>query len=249
MSEEHRQRTIRTKLAHQQIDPNPAALPTGFPSLDSALGIGGLPRGGIVEIFGPSSSGRTTLALQIVAHLQHHGGTAAWIDAEFNFDPSVAAAAGIAVADLPVVPPESAEQALDIAATLAGSGAIDLLVVDSAAALVPRLELETGLGESGHSLLARALVSGLGKLSRALKRTGASAIFLNQIRTRTSPAGESSETTAGGPALRLHAAARIWIYQVTRSGMRFRVLKNKAAGAFTEGELAWKSGAGFVESP
>lgn len=256
MKEEYRQRTIRLKLASQQI-PLRTSIPTGFPSLDRALGVGGLPRGRIIELFGPPSSGKTTLALQIAARLQRNGGTAAWIDAEHNFDPAYAAAFGLGPEGFPVIEPASAEQALEIARTLTLSGALDLLVIDSAAALVPELELETALGESGPGLQSRVLASGLRRISQAAAKTGTVLLFLNQIRTRLGtrigthggPAGEDAETSAGGAPLKLHAAVRIVLNQETSRTVRFRVLKNKAAEAFAEGMLERDAAPGFVETP
>jgi len=247
MKEEDRQRTIRLKLARQEIGRRPV-VPTGFPSLDAALGVGGLPRGRLVELSGPPSSGKTTLALQIAARFQQIGATAAWIDAEHVFDPAYAASLGIAIERLPVVEPDSAEQALEMARTLVVSHAVDLLVIDSAAALVPRLELESRLGESGAGLQSRVLASGLRRLSRAVAQTAAFVVFLNQLRTRMGPAGEDAETTAGGAPLKLYAAVRIVLFQATAGRVRFRVLKNQAAGAFTDGVLEWTPGCGFAET-
>jgi len=246
MKEEDRQRTIRLKLARQEIGRRPV-VPTGFPSLDAALGVGGLPRGRMVELSGPPSSGKTTLALQIAARFQQIGATAAWIDAEHVFDPAYAASLGIAIERLPVVEPDSAEQALEMARTLVVSHAVDLLVIDSAAALVPRLELESRLGESGAGLQSRVLASGLRRLSRAVAQTAACAVFLNQLRTRMGP-GEDAETTAGGPPLKLYATVRIVLYQATAGRVRFRVLKNQAAGALADGVLEWTPGCGFAET-
>jgi recombination protein RecA len=248
MKEEDRQRTIRLKLARQEIQHRPV-IPTGFPSLDGALGVGGLPRGRIVELFGPPSCGKTTLALQIAARLQRNGGTAAWVDAEHVFDPAYAASLGVAIERLPLVEPDSAEQALEIARTLAVSAAVDLLVIDSAAALVPTLELEAGLGESGRGLQSRVLASGLRRLSLAVAKTATSVIFLNQLRTRLGTTGEDAETSAGGAPLKLYAAVRIVLYRGTGGRVRFRMLKNKAAGAFSDGELEWIPGSGFAETP
>ena len=248
MKEEDRQRIIRLKLARQQI-PYRAAISTGFPSVDNALGIGGLPRGRIVEIFGPPSCGKSTLALQIAARLQQAGATVVWIDAERVFDPGYAASLGANTAGLPVILPASAEQALEIAATLAASDALDLLVIDSAAALVPKLELETGLGESGVGLQARVLASGLRRLSLTVARTATSVVFLNQLRARMGVRGEDSETSAGGAALKLYAAARIVLYQeIPARRIHFRVLKNITARAFAEGILEWEPGRGFIET-
>ena len=231
------------------MESRPAALliPTGFASLDRALG-GGLPRGRIVELFGPSSSGKSTMALQVVARLQRFGSTAAWIDAEHTFEPSYAAALGVVIDRLPVAQPDSAEQALEIARQLAQSRAVELLVIDSAAALVPSLELETGLGTSGPGLPGRVLASGLRRLSTALARTDTSLLVLNQIRSRMDPSEGEAETSAGGAPLKLHAALRIVLGLGTGRTVRFRVLKNKAAAAFQEGELEWNQGAGFAET-
>jgi recombination protein RecA len=248
MKEEDRERAIRQRLARMESRPAAPGIPTGFSAIDSALGGGGLPRGRIMELFGPSSSGKTTLALQIVARLQRNGPTAGWIDAEHTFDPAYAAALGVAVERLPVAQPDSAEQALEIARQLALSGAVELLIVDSAAALVPRLELETGIGVSGPGLHGRVLASGLRSLSSTLARTGASLVFLNQVRSRMEPSGGEAETSAGGSSLKLYAAVRIALGPGKGNRVRFRVLKNKAAAAFREGELEWNPGLGFAET-
>jgi recombination protein RecA len=241
MSEEHRRRTIREKLA--RMSPAVAeAISTGLRALDEATG--GLPRGRIVELFGPSGSGKTSLALQTVAALQRAGGAAAWIDADRAFDPAYAAQLGVAVEGLPLAQPESAEQAFEIARTLALSQAVDLIVVDSAAALTPEIELQTGIGKSGPGTQGRVLASGLRKLAAALRTSGTAALFLNQMR-----ASEEGETSAGGAPLKLFAAARISLRGVGNRRVRFRVLKNKTAESFREGDLRWENGAGFVERP
>jgi recombination protein RecA len=221
-----------------------AACPTGLRALDNALGIGGFPRGRIVEIFGPPNCGKTALALQTIAHLQRSGGAAAWIDAEHAFDPRFAAHLGVDLAGLPVAEPASAEEALEIARQFAASGAVDLVVVDSAAALVPKLELETGLGEAG-SLHSRVLASELRRLSWLAARASVCVVFLNQIRGRREAAAGELETSAGGPSLKLYAAVRIALSATGRT-VRFRVLKNKLAAPFTTGELEWRPGAGFA---
>jgi recombination protein RecA len=210
--------------------------------------MGGLPRGCLVELFGPSC-GKTTLALQVAAHLQKHGSTIAWIDADHAFDALYAVKLGVEIERLPVVEPETAEEALEIARRLAISGAVDLVVVDSAAALVPSLELETGIGASGPGLHSRVLASGLRRLALAVTKAGASVLFLNQTRGRPEPSGGEAETSAGGPPLKLYAAVRIALGPGGRRQVRFRVLKNKAATAFVEGDLMWKPGLGFAESP
>ena len=243
MTEEDRQRAIRLRLARSN-QRAPGSLPTGFASLDSALG-GGLPQSSIVEIFGSSSCGKTTLALQIVARVQRNGATAAWIDAEHAFDAPYAAGLGVRVAEMPLAQPGSAEQALEIAGQLLASAAVDLLVVDSAAALVPRLELHSAIGDSGEGLHSRVLASGLRKLSRIVASSGAVAVFLNQTRSR---AGEQ-EASAGGPPLKLYGAVRLALASQTGDSVEFRVLKNKLAGAFREGRIRRARGGEFVESP
>lgn len=230
MTEEHRQRAIRKRLAGML-----ASAPDSFPT---GLAFGPLPRGAIVELFGPAGCGKTSLALSIVAHCRQAGGTAAWVDADHTFDPAYAAHLGVSVEDVPVAQPESAEQAFIILRQLALSGAVDLLVVDSAAALVPALELEMAMGESGPGLQSRVLASGLRKLAPVLARSGVTALFLNQTRMR---AGDE-ESTAGGPALKLHAVLRIALEPLAQTGRaRFRVLKNKAGEPFHEGEVQWKT--------
>ena len=252
MKEQDRQRAIRLRLARMEAGPaNPGsvAIPTGFAQLDRALGAGGLPRSHITELFGPSSSGKTTLLLQIIAHLQSSGLAAAWIDADRTFDPAYAAHLGVMVERLPVAQPEAAEQALEIARQLAGSGAVDLLVVDSAAALVPSLELEAGIGQSAHGLHSRVLASGLRKLASAVARTGAAVVFLNQTRWRPDESGWEAETSAGGPPLKLYAAVRIALFAAGGRQIGFRVLKNKVSEGSPEGRLEWRRGVGFAKSP
>jgi recombination protein RecA len=249
MTEQDRQRAIRLRLCRAQSPPGSLAgsvMPTGFASLDAALG-GGFPRGRILELFGPPSSGKTTLALQAVAHLQAAGLTAGWIDADHTLDPAYAGALGVSIERLVALQPAYAEEALEMARRLAASAAVDLLVVDSAAALVPRLELETGIGESGLGLQARVLASGLRRLAAEAARSGAVTLFLNQMRGRSEAGGE--ETTAGGPSLKLYAAARIALQPAPGARVRFRILKNKAAASFASGELRWTGAKGFAECP
>ncbi len=248
MSEEHRQRTIRLKLSRAEL-PAASAISTSFPSLDAALGVGGLPRGSIVEIFGPAACGKTTLALQMVAHLMRSGGAAAWLDAEGTFDPGYAATLGIEIGRLPVLQPGSAEQGLEMIQRLVSTAALHLLVVDSAAALVPELELSSGLGDAGGGLQGRVLASGLRRVRPALERTGTCLLFLNQDRARRLRSGEETETSAGGATLKLHAAVRIVVSPVADRRLRYRILKNKAAAPFAAGELGWEPGTGFVECP
>jgi len=247
MTEQDRQRAIRVRLSRAESGAGRLeVMPTGFAALDAALG-GGLPRGRIVELFGPSSCGKTTLALQTAAHLQGGGLTVGWIDADHTFDPAYGAALGVSIERLVALQPACAEEALEMARRLAASAAVDLLVVDSAAALVPRLELETGIGESGYGLQARVLASGLRRLAAEASRAGAAALFVNQLRGR--PESAEEETTAGGPALKLYAAARIGLRPAPGARVRFRILKNKAARPFAGGELRWTGPGGFAESP
>jgi recombination protein RecA len=249
MTEQHRQRAIRLRLTRSDQHRPKGVLPTGFAALDSALGAGGLPRGAMVELFGASSSGKTTLALQVVAQAQRNGETAAWIDAEHAFDAAYASHLGVSVEHMPLAQPVSAEQALGIACRLAGSGAVDLLVVDSAAALVPSLELESGMGSSGAGLQSRVLASGLRRLARVVAKCDTVVVFLNQTRSRRQPSGGEAETSAGGAPLKLYASVRLSL--ALRNGERaiFRILKNKGAAAYREGEIRRRQSGEFTESP
>jgi recombination protein RecA len=247
MTEEQRQRAIRLRLARSEQRLR-GTMPTGFAALDSALD-GGLPRSTVVELFGPSSSGKTTLALQIVAHAQKSGATAAWIDAEHTFDAPYATSLGVQLGQMPLAQPESAEQALEIANQLAGSAAVDLLIVDSAAALVPRLELQAAMGDSGEGLHSRVLASGLRKLAHTVAKNGTVAVFLNQTRSRRPATGGDEEISAGGPPLKLYAGLRLALDSQMGERVGFRVLKNKVAAAFREGHLRLGRGGEFTEGP
>jgi recombination protein RecA len=247
MSEEERQRAIWLKLA-RMAPPSPASdtsFSSGFRALDEALG-GGLPRGQMLEFYGPSGCGKTTLAIQIAAHAQNSGLTCAWIDADRTFDAAYAESLGAAVDRIPVAQPGSAEEGLEVTRALVESGAVDLVIVDSAAALVPKLELEAGIGYYSKGLHSRVLGSGLRNLRRTLARTGACVVFLNQARNR--PSGGSGETSAGGPPLKLFAAVRIALTPVEGTRLHLRVLKNKVAAQASGRELEWVRGSGFVES-
>ena len=230
-------------------------LPTGFTCLDKALGIGGLPRGRITEIFGPASCGKSALALAMVAYLQSQGGAAAWVDADHSFDPAFAADLGVDVRRMPVVEPGTTEQACEMVLRLADSRVLDLVVIDSAAALVPQLEIETGIGTSGGALQSRALASALRRLAPSAARSGVSILVLNQTRIRAGYGPGELETSAGGPPLKLYAAVRIALAAHGRI-VSFRVVKNSVAAAFGTGELEWyapREGVerkiGFVERP
>jgi recombination protein RecA len=205
----------------------PGFIPAGFRQLDGLL-----PRKRIIEISGGPSSGKTLLALLIVAAAQRAGLSCAWIDAELAFDPARAANLGVSLEHLPVARPESAETSIEIALQLAASGGIDLLVLDSAAALTPRIELETGVGDSGPGLQARVLASGIRRLASVIARTETAIIVLNQIRS----AGDG-ETTAGGPALKLYASVRLSLEMPAEDRIRFRILKNKASEASAPGVI------------
>jgi recombination protein RecA len=249
MKESERQRAILQKLVRMETGrPLAGLIATGFPALDDALG-GGLPRGRIVEFFGPSGSGKTTLALQCIAHLQSGGMNAAFIDADQTFDAAYAAGLGVAIERLPLAQPASAEQAMDIARTLAASGAIDLIVVDSAAALAPRLEVEAGITESIPRLQSRVLANELRKLSSRIRRGETCVLFLNQMRSRPDRGPGEAETSAGGPPLKLFAAIRIAMLPAGGSLLRLRVLKNNAAEGSAKRELEWRRGSGFASLP
>jgi recombination protein RecA len=229
------------------------ALPTGFASLDKALGVGGLPRGRIVEIFGPASCGKTALALQMVGFLQRSGGAAAWIDADHSFDAAFATELGVDVSHLPVAAPDSTEAAGEMTCRLVGSGVLDLVVIDSAAALTPQAEVDSDLALSASGLYSRALGSALRKLATTAARCSVCVLVVNQTRIRPDWEGRT-ETSAGGPPLKLYAAARVALAASGRR-VKFRIVKNKLAVAFATGILEWRPpgtsgsgpGPGFVE--
>jgi recombination protein RecA len=214
---------------------------TGSLSLDIALGIGGLPRGRVVEIYGPESSGKTTLALHCVAEAQKKGGTCAFIDAEHALDPVYARKLGVNVDDLLISQPDAGEQALEIADTLVRSGAVDVLVIDSVAALVPRAELEGDMGESQPGLQARLMSQALRKLTASINRSNTMVIFINQMRMKIGVMYGSPETTTGGHALKFYASVRLDIRrigaikerdEVIGNQTRVKVVKNKLAPPF-----------------
>ena len=217
------------------------AISTGSLGLDIALGIGGLPRGRVVEIYGPESSGKTTLALHVVAEAQKQGGTCAFIDAEHAMDPSYAGKLGVKVEDLLISQPDAGEQALEIADTLVRSGAVDVLVIDSVAALVPRAELEGEMGDSHVGLHARLMSQAMRKLTGSISRSRCLIIFINQIRMKIGVMFGNPETTTGGNALKFYASVRLDIRRigsikdrdiVVGSQTRVKVVKNKVAPPF-----------------
>ena len=223
--------------AHVDIE----AVPTGSLGLDMALGIGGLPRGRIVEIYGPESSGKTTLALSVIAQAQKTGGTCAFIDAEHALDPSYAKKIGVDIENLLISQPDAGEQALEIADTLVRSGAIDVLVVDSVAALVPKAELEGEMGDSHMGLQARLMSQALRKLTSTIARSNTLVIFINQIRMKIGVMFGNPETTTGGNALKFYASVRIDIRSIGKikdkediigSQTRVKIVKNKVAPPF-----------------
>ena len=217
------------------------AIPTGSLGLDIGLGIGGLPRGRIVEIYGPESSGKTTLALHVVAEAQKAGGVAAFVDAEHALDPVYAGKLGVDVDDLLISQPDAGEQALEIADTLVRSGAVDVLVVDSVAALVPKAELEGEMGDTHVGLQARLMSQALRKLTSSIARSRCLVIFINQIRMKIGVMFGNPETTTGGNALKFYASVRLDIRrigqikirdEVVGNQTRVRVVKNKVAPPF-----------------
>jgi recombination protein RecA len=217
------------------------AISTGSLGLDIALGIGGLPRGRIVEIYGPESSGKTTLALHVIAEAQRAGGTCAFVDAEHALDPAYARKLGVETDDLLISQPDAGEQALEITDTLVRSGAIDVLVVDSVAALVPRAELEGEMGDTHVGLQARLMSQALRKLTGSISRSRTLVIFINQIRMKIGVMFGNPETTTGGNALKFYASVRLDIRrigaikereQVTGNQTRVKVVKNKMAPPF-----------------
>ncbi|RZV37552.1 MAG: recombinase RecA [Candidatus Acidulodesulfobacterium acidiphilum] len=225
---------------------NIQSIPTGSLSLDIALGIGGIPKGRVIEIFGPESSGKTTLTLQIVAQAQKRGGIAAFIDAEHALDLQYAKKIGVNVDELVVSQPGTGEEALEIADSLVRSGSIDVLVIDSVAALVPKAEIEGEMGDSHMGLQARLMSQALRKLTSAIARSNTSVIFINQIRMKIGVMFGSPETTTGGNALKFYASVRIDIRrtgsikkgdEVVGSRTKARIVKNKVAPPFKEAEF------------
>ena len=221
-------------------------IPTGSLALDVALGIGGLPRGRVIEVYGPESSGKTTVALHAVANAQKAGGNAAFIDAEHALDPVYARALGVATDSLLVSQPDTGEQALEIADMLIRSGGIDIIVIDSVAALVPKAEIEGEMGDSHVGLQARLMSQALRKITGALSATGTTAIFINQLREKIGVFFGSPETTTGGKALKFYASVRIDVRRIETlkeagapvgNRTRAKVVKNKMAPPFKQAEF------------
>ncbi|TFB12317.1 recombinase RecA [Candidatus Marinimicrobia bacterium MT.SAG.3] len=234
------------RLGDSNVNMEIQVIPTGALSLDAALGIGGVPRGRVIEIYGPEASGKTTLSLHIMAETQKLGGKVAFIDAEHALDPRYAAKLGVNTDDLLLSQPDSGEQALEITETLVRSNAIDTIVIDSVAALVPRAELEGEMGDSHMGLQARLMSQALRKLAGIIKKSNTCVIFINQIRMKIGVMFGSPETTTGGRALKFYASVRLDIRRIgaikegsiaVGNRVRVKVVKNKMAPPFREVEL------------